>query len=278
MKINDKIVNTYLAGKPIDVFKDEWYFTNSQVAGQIGKNIFTPPAYTDEQKAKVREIHTILLQTVQSFEPINISVWNELFPDWKAVFVNVNVDLILGFPEPHDATVESDGSGERHIIFDLACWTKYLGYDIATITRNLLTHELCHILIGKHIPHIDEDMENPDYLTALDALTFHEAFAHLVSYDAMEIDEVDWSAPELQKVREKSCKTMHKALASTDEKEQEHYLYTAQCGNYYDKYACMAGMLYLAEQWQMGGVQALKTCFIWGYHGFAKKCGETACQ
>ena len=39
-----------------------------------------------------------------------------------------------------------------------------------------------------------------DYRIALDALTFHEAFAHLVSYEAREIGDVDWNAPELRNV------------------------------------------------------------------------------
>lgn len=45
-----------------------------------------------------------------------------------------------------------------------------------------------------------------------------------------------------------------------------------QFGNYYDKYACMCGMIYLAKEWQLGGYARLKELFDQGYHGFARKC------
>lgn len=278
MKINDEIVYAYLHGKPIDIFRNEWYFTNSMVAGQIGKNIFTVPDDSDELKVNVKEVYTRLLQVAQDFNPINVPIWDVLFLNWQEALAHTQVDLIVGFPEPHDATVEQDNNGVQHIIFDMVCWTKYLGHcDIAEVARNLLTHELCHILIGKRVPHIDEDLKNPNYRIVLDALTFHEAFAHLVSYEAREIEDIDWNTPELWKVRKSSNETMRKALSEQNKKEQEHYLYTAQCGNYYEKYACMSGMLYLAALWQKGGLSALKACFDEGYFGFAEKCSESFC-
>lgn len=278
MKINDGIVYAYLNGKPIDTFKNEWYFTNSTVAGQIGKNIFTVPDDSAELKAKVQEVYTELLQAAKNFEPINVPIWDVLFLNWREALSNIQVDLIVGFPEPHDATVEQDNNGVQHVIFDMICWTKYLGYcDIAEVARNLLTHELCHIFIGKQVPHIDDDIKNPDYRIALDALTFHEAFAHLVSYEAREIDDVDWNTSKLLEVRKKSNETMQKALKEQNKKEQERYLYTAQCGEYFEKYACMSGMLYLAALYQNGGLSALKTCFDEGYFGFAEKCSESFC-
>ncbi|MCH5324947.1 MAG: hypothetical protein J1E39_06985 [Eubacterium sp.] len=273
--VNDSIVQAYLKGNSIEDFHDEWYFTHSTVAGQIGKNIFTVPDDSIKQKAKVHVVYASLYQAAGNFEPINMPIWDALFANWRETLETVQVDLILGFPEPFDATVERDDGGVQRIIFDMSCWTKYLGRcDIAEVARNLLTHELCHVLIGKQIPQIDEDMKNTDYHIALDALTFHEAFAHLVSYDAKEIGDVDWDTPKLAEVRKTSNETMRNALRELDKKEQERYLYTAQCGDYYEKYACMSGMLYLAALWQRGGVSALKACFDEGYIGFAEKCSE----
>ena len=42
---------------------------------------------------------------------------------------------------------------------------------------------------------------------------------------------------------------MKLALIETNPQSQEQYIYEANFGNYYDKYACMCGMLYLAKQW-----------------------------
>lgn len=48
---------------------------------------------------------------------------------------------------------------------------------------------------------------------------------------------------------------MKLALMETNPQSQEQYIYEANFGNYYDKYACMCGMI--DNQ---------------GYHGFARKC------
>lgn len=111
MKINDRIVHAYLNGNSIENYKNEWYFTNSTVASQIGKNIFAAPKDSDEQKANVREVYTRLRQAAQGFEPINAPIWDILFLNWRETLAHVQVDLILGFPEPFDATVEQDNNG-----------------------------------------------------------------------------------------------------------------------------------------------------------------------
>lgn len=272
MKIEDKIVKTYLQGGDVSEFQNEWYFTNSSVVQNIGKNIFENPVFNDENKEKVKLVYETIKNIAVDFIPTNKAVWNVLFPNWKEALDDVYVDCIVGFPEPYDATVERDNNGKRHIIFDMVCWAKYVGKgDIDVIAQNLLTHELCHILIGQSIAEIDDDLENPDYGICLDAVTFHEGFAHLVSYEAQEIDEVDWHTETFEKVREKSKNRMKEALLETNKKQQEQNLYEALCGNYYDKFACMSGMLYLEKVWENGGNQALKEVFDEGYHGFAKK-------
>ena len=65
---------------------------------------------------------------------------------------------------------------------------------------------------------------------------------------------------------------LEKALAAGDEAERAAYLSRANCGRYYEKFACMAGMLYLAGQWRQGGTAALAEQFRAGYHGFAERC------
>lgn len=275
MKIIDDMVRVYLEGKDLSTYKEKWYFKNSSVAGDVGCNIFTEPIYSEDQIEKVKKVYYELLEISREFQPLNKVIWDVLFPNWKEVLQEVEVDLILGFPEPYDATTEYDEFGTCHIIFDLACWTKYLGNcDLKALAKNLLTRELCHVLIGKSIPIIDEDYKSSNYNIALDALTFHEAFAHLVSYNSLEIDLVDWNESNLREIRKRSNEEMRKALIAGKKKKQEDYLYRAQCGNYYDKFACMSGMLYLAELWNNGGVFALKECFLDGYHGFADKCSK----
>ena len=68
-----------------------------------------------------------------------------------------------------------------------------------------------------------------------------------------------------------NCKRkMREALAETDTKRQEQFLYESICGMYCEKFACMCGMLYLARQWEKHGITGLKTAFS-DYHGFAEQ-------
>lgn len=272
MRINNKIVSAYLSGGKVSDYSQEWYFSNSSIARSQGSNIFQEPIYDKDHTRKVEIACKAIEKTAAEFIPSNLLIWNTLFPSWPAILADVTVDLIVGLPQPYDAIVERDATGKQHVIFDMLCWAQYVGQrDITEIVQNLLTHELCHILIGCSVPNIDDDTESKNYLTRFDANTFHEAFAHLVSYKAKEIHTIDWHTTDLEKVKERSNHKMSAALAESTPEIQQKYLYEAFCGQYYEKYACMSGMLYLAEQWETGGNKALKKIFDEGYHGFTVK-------
>lgn len=68
-----------------------------------------------------------------------------------------------------------------------------------------------------------------------------------------------------------SVAKMKAALQEKDPQKQEHNVYEANNGNYYEKYAAMCGMIYLGQQWQSGAISRLKELFDLGYHGFAVK-------
>lgn len=104
----------------------------------------------------------------------------------------------------------------------------------------------------------------------LDAYTFHEGFAHLLSYQATEIDCVDWHTPQLTEVAAASRAKLRLALMETDPDRQKQFLEEAVCGSYYEKFACMCGMLYLADRWETQGIDGLKSAFA-DYHGFAQR-------
>ena len=109
-----------------------------------------------------------------------------------------------------------------------------------------------------------------NYLTRLDAYTFHEGFAHLLSYQATEIDCVDWHTPQLTEVAAASRAKLRLALTETDPDRQKQFLEEAVCGSYYEKFACMCGMLYLADRWETQGIDGLQSAFA-DYHGFAQR-------
>ena len=107
--------------------------------------------------------------------------------------------------------------------------------------------QVTHLLIGHRYPAADAALESTDYLTRLDAYTFHEGFAHLLSYQATEIDCVNWHTPQLTEVAAASRAKLRLALTETDPDRQKQFLEEAVCGSYYEKFACMCGMLYLAD-------------------------------
>lgn len=272
MKISDEIATAYLKGQKVNKFSGEWYYTSSAVAGTVGKNIFEEPKSDTQTREKVKTVYNSISNMAENFLPSNIHIWDALFPDWQNELSKISVDLIVGFPEPHDATVEYDPMGKCHIIFDLVCWAKYVGHcELSAVVQNLMTHELCHVLLHKHTNGLAEALTSTDYRTQLDAITFDEGFAHLISYNAMEIDTVDWRDKEFEEIWERNQIRMKAAHNENIPENQQKNLYDAICGDYYDKFACMCGMLYLADVWLDGELPALKSEFEKGYKNFAEK-------
>lgn len=102
-------------------------------------------------------------------------------------------------------------------------------------------------------------------------MTFREGFAHRISDQSMEIGAGAWKEPELREGAVKSRERMRAALRETEPEVQEQYRREAIFGRYYEKVACMCGMLYLAERWLRGGIPALLEEYQQGYHGFANR-------
>lgn len=181
------------------------------------------------------------------------------------------MDLIVGFPEPYDSVNTLSPDGTTHLVFDLVCWRKYLSFPgIEENIRNVLTHEFTHCLISYYNREADEALRSSSYAGKLDGYTFNEGFAHLISYRSMDIDRVDWHSKELEEVYASSKKRMREALAETDSEKQKKLLYDAICGRYYEKYACMCGMLYLSRVWEKDGSAGLRREFS-SVRGFAGK-------
>lgn len=265
MKIKNDIVCDYVAGKSILSYKEEWFFRAEGYS-------FEEPSYVVEHKEAVGRIFKLIIDSVKDFYPCNVSIWDALFPTWRHILEDITINLIIGFPEPNDATVLKSPDGQYNVILDLGLWAKYEGKcDIESVVHNLLTHELCHVCISKTIADIDDDIDNGDYISQLDANTFHEGFAHLVSYDDKDINKVDWNSEKLQQAKYRSIEMMQLAISSSDISKQKEYLYNAVYGDYYDKYACMCGMFYLVDCWKNNNIPGLVEEFKEGYKGFSKR-------
>ncbi|MDD6796639.1 MAG: hypothetical protein PUE01_14755 [Clostridiaceae bacterium] len=266
MKLNYDIVIDYIAGNKIDKYKNCWFFNTEGLC-------FKEPSYNEKHRKSVEKLLNEVRHCIENFIPCNVEIWNELFGNWKAILDDVNINLIVGYPEPFDATVLKAPDNKMNVVLDLGVWTKYENKtNISDLVHNLLTHELCHICIGKLINSIDDDLESDNYHTQMDAISFHEGFAHLVAFDNKNIDEVNWESEEWQKVKQKSKEIMKLALCETKQEKQKKYLHDAFCGSYKEKFACMCGMFYLVDCWHDKGIEGIKNEFKLGYEDFAKRC------
>lgn len=265
MRVKSEIINDYIDGRNVSKYKDEWFF-------KYDGHAFKEPSYKVEHREAVRRIFEQIKNSLDNFTPCNIEVWDKLFPNWREIICNVSINLIVGFPEPYDATVLKGVDGESNVILDLGLWTRYEGKcDIKGIVHNLLTHELCHVCIGKTISGIDDDIESDDYLINLDANTFHEAFAHLISFEDKAINEVQWDTEDWVIVKEKCRIRMKEALVESNPDKQQEFLQEGFCGNYKGKYAAISGMFYLVDCWMLEGLDGLEEVFKVGYLGFSEK-------
>lgn len=273
MVIDSTIAQAYCAGEDLDNFRRSWLFERTSIASDLGRNVFTAPPEEETVRETVRTLEARIRTAAKRFVPVNRPIWDALFPDWQTL--QPTLDLIVGFPAPYDAITARTPNGQAHLIFDLVQWRDYAALEnLDAVIRNLLTHEITHLLIGYRYPEVDAALENKNYRTRLDAYTFHEGFAHLLSYQATEIDRVDWHTPQLTGAAAASRAKLRRALAETDPDRQKQFLEEAVCGPYYEKFACMCGMLYLAGQWETHGIDGLQAAFA-DYHGFAQRTLDT---
>lgn len=272
MKVISDIIKAYLNQESLEKYKNQWIYKTVGRGELQGENAFIMPPMEESFRSTVKIISDLMDYAVRDFIPVNKVIWDELFPGWKEILAKTEVHFIIGLPEPYDATVLISEDGIVNVILDIGCWVKYYGKcKLEEVVHNILTHELCHVCIHSIYQSIEADGEGEDYLTCLDANTFNEGFAHLLSYNDKNMDETDWKSDKLSGVFKNSKQQLKYAIMENDRSRQEKYLYDAIFGDYYNKYACMAGMLYLADCWMKNGTEALIKEFQRGYAGFASK-------
>lgn len=270
MKIDTTIVDAYLNSEDVSKFSSLWLYTDRTECGI--ENVFQIPPDEEAKRRVVFRMKEEIVSYASTFVPCNSWLWDTLFADWRNFLDSVTLDLIVGYPNTNDASVKQAPDGKQHMIFDLLCWEKYLGVmPLSDLSQNLLTHELFHVMVAKCFPDIEDVEMRGEYAEQLDAIAFNEGFAHLVSYKRQEIDTVSWGGEELTAVYRAAVSKMKNALQEKSPERQKQYIYDANFGKYYDKYACMCGMIYLGRQWKSGGAPRLKELFRQGYRGFAAK-------
>lgn len=244
------IIMEYLQGKDPNDYAQEWYFSAARP--------FTKPAVDPQTKEKVKKQYSCIQNQIRVFHPLNKSSLDILFPGWQEE--PVFVDLIAGFPAPYDAVAETAPDGKVHIVLDVV---RFADYDLTeeqseAAIRNLLTHELVHILMEKRFAGLTDGFGSLEYTRAMDVLVFNEGIAHLLSYKSRELEETDWTDSELQELYTRSKQRLKAALSESNNELQTKRLEEAVTGSYYEKFGAMSGMLYFAEKWNSNGISGLE--------------------
>lgn len=234
MNIDNSMIKSYLAGK--DDYKSHWLFNSILDNGEY---TFDKP--NDEYKEKVKEIYEKTYENLINFNPYNMEVFSTLFPKWKDLIDDVNIILAVGCPSPYDAMVR-EHQGREYVIFDLIRFMGYEkeGYDILSLIKGMITHEISHICIHADYPVIDKT-----YKDKLSYITFDEGFAHLLSLND-EINSYNFSSM-IEAHYQNSVRKLQMALSETNIRTQKEYLEESNCGAYWNKFAAISGKLYLAS-------------------------------
>lgn len=234
MNIDDSMIKSYLAEK--DDYKSHWLFNSILDNGEY---TFDKP--NNEYKEKIKEIYEKIYENLINFTPYNVEVFSTLFPKWENLINDINVILAVGCPSPYDAMVREHEERE-YVIFDLIRFMSYEkdGYDILSLIKGMITHEISHICIHNDYPVIDRT-----YKEKLTYITFDEGFAHLVSFND-NINSYNFSSM-IEEHFKDSVRKLQMALSETNIVRQKEYLEESNCGAYWSKFAAISGKLYLAS-------------------------------
>lgn len=208
-----------------------------------------------------------LVGLTRPFAPAHPEVWTALFGDWAASVADARVALVAGWPAPYDAGVRTAPDGSRVIVLDLARISTY-GDDAEALdaARQMLDHEVAHVVVGERWP-LSAD---PCFTDRLDRITFDEGIAH---YLAMrEHPAVNPASPARAERWATAAAALREARALTDRSAQRDALLRADAADgFWDKYACVAGLLAFVAAEHEGGWEAAGALAAQGWRGFAER-------
>ena len=249
--IDDSIVYSYFQEKPVSDYANHWIY---YMVGDGEHQFETPPF---DRISEIKECYEQVIRILENFTFRNEALVNEVFVDDLALLESVNIIFTVGMPSMYDAFV-CQYEGVYYITLDVVNFANYIqnGHDVSELLSNFVTHEVVHILMKTKYPY--EEMTYKDYL---DYVAFHEGFAHLLSYKEDIADyELDDSYGEKFNT---SQNNLVKALNETDPAMQRQYLYEANTGRYWDKFAAISSMLFLLNH-----QDSLKEIYYHGWRGY----------
>ena len=254
MRIDNSIIDLYLDGKPSSAYAAHWVY--SIIAD--GQYLFSEP--NASHLTEVKRIKDRVAEACNSFQFRNSDLVFDIFDGIPAIMEHTSIVLTVGLPAMYDAMVR-EYNGETYVIIDLINFSNYIedGNDFSDLITNFLSHELIHVLISARYP--EEDF---DYLEYLNFISFHEGFAHLLSYK----ENIAEYQPD-DKYKEKFDTAKSRLIAALKEdnpSSREEFKLEANSGRYWDKFASISSMLYLMKH-----ICSLKEIFYRGWADYTKR-------
>ena len=208
----------------------------------------------------IETVHKSVTKQIRNFVPYNAKLVQSIFPAFSQTAEACKIKLVVGLPQPYDAVVMTIGS-EETIVFDLVNLSPYFAQG-KFVCDGLLTHELIHTCIHYDYP---GGLETSSYIEALDYITFDEGFAHALSFQE-NIFEFVFTDLYYQKFRQ-ATHMLNDAILENDENKRAEYLSACNKNErYWDKFACVSGMLYL-----MSNLNDMQNIYKDGWRNFARK-------
>ena len=236
MIIDCTLVNRFLNDTRFGEIENHWLFDNIEK----GEHLFELP--NESQRNEVKRVLEHIQNSLSDFKPLNEEIFTSIYQEWPQIINDMNALLVVGCLDPYDAMVMEYG-GTQYVIFDLIRSNNYvrLGYNINSIIKQLLTHEISHLCLHEKYP----VPTSTNYLEKLKYIVFDETFAHILSlkkdirgYDFTNIIEEHYA---------KSLSKLKSALNETDYETQNELLIQANSGVYWEKFGSISGKLFLAR-------------------------------
>jgi len=255
MNIDSSIIDQYLAKKPSSYYSNHWVFDQIEPR----KNVFTPP---DESRAiEVENCRQYFVDIYSNFIFLNNDLVHGIFDHIPQALKKANILLTVGMPAVYDAMVR-EYQGKIYMIFDLINFANYgaKGANLPDLISALLSHELVHVLINEKYP-----PEEFNYIEHLNYISFHEGFAHLLSYK----EDITNYRPDKAEYKARFENAKEKLLTALNEKDpiaREKYQIEVNTGSYWDKFGAIASKLYLMKH-----MSILKNIYNEGWKNYINK-------
>ena len=249
------MIDQYLAKEPDTNYSNHWIFS----AIESGRNVFTKPDIS--RAAEVEYCQEQIIGICDNFTFRNNELVYEIFDDIPKALEQANILLTVGMPSIYDATVK-EHQGEFYMIFDLINFANYgtKGVNLPDLINGLLSHELSHVLINDKYP-----PKEFSYVEQLNYISFHEGFAHLLSYK----EDITNYQPDETVYKAHFDNAKEKLLAALEEKDpilRQKYQIKVNTGSYWDKFGAIASKLYLMKH-----IDALKSIYNEGWNNYTNK-------